>query len=61
MAEKATADRLVVFQRDLFEDFCHQICKEQRENTLKSCKFSSDGNYYFATKDEIINSKMPGL
>jgi hypothetical protein len=34
-------------------------CKEQREKVLMACKFSSDGQYYYAAKDEILNAKEP--
>lgn len=49
-----------LFDRMLAELIEH-YCREQREIILRSCKFSSDGDYYFASKDEILNAKQPEL
>jgi hypothetical protein len=39
------------------DELISSYCKEQREKVLTACKFSSDGQYYYATKDEILNAK----
>ena len=49
------------FIGDEFKAFCEQLCKEQLGKVLQLCKFSSDGNYYYATKEEILNAPMPEL
>ena len=49
------------FKEAEFKAFCEQLCKEQLGKVLQLCKFSSDGNYYYATKEEILNAPMPEL
>jgi hypothetical protein len=41
------------------DELISNYCKEQREKVLTACKFSSDGQYYYAAKDEIVNAKEP--
>lgn len=58
--ENATADRLVVFQRDIFKDFVNQLCKEQREICAK---IAWDIQYILPEDNEydelIRNAKQP--
>lgn len=58
--ENTTADRLVVFQRDIFKDFVNQICKEQRDNCAKEAQAYLDHNDIpLVSEGSILNAKQP--
>jgi hypothetical protein len=53
--ENATADRLVVFQRDIFKDFLDQYSKEQRENCAEEIVSAGVS----VIKKKVLEAKQP--
>jgi len=55
MKQQAECEKLIIFTRGKFEEFCTQLCKEQRQLCLDY--LSIDGEI----DDDIINAPGPEL
>ena len=48
-------ERKHCFSTNELNELCQRLREEERKKVLMGCKFSSDNNYYYATKEEILN------
>jgi hypothetical protein len=60
MVQRAKEDRMFIFERSEFEDFCNRLCHEQREICTNIYTIKCDKNWS-VIKGAISNAPMPEI